>query len=75
MAASSSSSTGSVGPGSLSQQIERALVKNDTSKIGQFSDDLKELIRQAAGSSRNREVLQQLAFKLIQRNLGEAIYY
>lgn len=62
------------GSGSISQQIERALLRNDTSRIGQFSDDLKELIRQAGGSSRNREVLQLIAFKLLNRVFGEEIY-
>ena len=72
MAAKSSSSSTTSMP--LPQKLDSQILKNDSSDVGRFSDDLKELIHQAAGSTRNRETLQMLAFKLLNRIFGEEIY-
>ena len=71
MAAKTSASSGFT---SLPQKLDTQILKNDSSDVGRFADDLKELIHQAAGSTRNRETLQMLAFKLLNRIFGEEIY-
>ena len=71
MAAKTSASNSST---PLPQKLDAQILKNDSSDVGRFADDLKELIRQAAGSTRNRETLHTLAFKLLNRIFGEEIY-
>jgi hypothetical protein len=71
MAAKTSASGGFT---SLPQKLDSQILKNDSSDVGRFADDLKELIHQAAASTRNRETLQMLAFKLLNRIFGEEIF-
>ena len=66
MAAKTSASNSST---PLPQKLDAQILKNDSSDVGRFADDLKELIRQAAGEYEESRDPAYARFQVVESNI------